>query len=128
MARCVPSGPRYYDVDVMPSSEARWTILTYTQGPFIALTVVGQGGYAVRSGRVGGDRYQDFRTAPHIHASAVHLLGIKLPDASDDATPAMRTLDMLLIRVDSSPIVTGPWWTMNCWWRPCETDSRLPTS
>jgi hypothetical protein len=55
MARCVPSGPRYYDVDVMPISEARWTILTYTQGPFIALTVVGQGGYAVcaRGGSAG---------------------------------------------------------------------------
>jgi hypothetical protein len=54
----------------------------------------------VRTGRVGGDRYQEFRTAPHIYASAVHLLGIKLPDASDDATPATRTLDMLLIHVD----------------------------
>jgi len=84
-------GPRYYDLDGMPVSEARWAVMWHTQERVVARTLVGAD-YVVEARWIGTDREEYLHTPPHIYRVSVHPLGYLLPADADDDTPASLLL------------------------------------
>ncbi|MEG3615008.1 hypothetical protein [Isoptericola haloaureus] len=85
------SGPRYYDLDGMPVSEARWAVMWHTEDRCVAQTLVGAD-YVVEARWVGTDREDRRPGPPHIYRVSVHPLGYVLPADADDDTPATLLL------------------------------------
>ncbi|MDO8148365.1 hypothetical protein Q6350_07975 [Isoptericola sp. b515] len=84
-------GPRYYDLDGMPISQARWAVMWHTAERLVAQTLVGAD-YVVEVRWVGVDREEVRHERPLIYRVTVHPLGYVLPAGADDDSPVSLLL------------------------------------